>query len=140
MMKDGIFADVTHDDDAADARFNVPHVTGDHIGNDHQEAARYLADPVMGAPGNEFWTQGGGDASSLPRREPGRMFQPAFGLQWHAPDGTVRHNLADFPWENNRRTGVETSNIELRTIYAHLIEAATLVRQEMRDRGLVVDL
>lgn len=61
------------------------------------------------------------------------------GLQWHSGDGAVRSNLAAFPWEVNRRNGVETSNVELRTIHAHLMEAIALARNEMRERGMVVD-
>lgn len=84
----------------------------------------------------------------MPSRVPGQNLfnppppMPAFdtGLSWVSPDGTVRHNLANFPWASNRQAGVETSNIELRTMYAHLIEAATLARAEMRERGMQVDL
>lgn len=117
-------------EEASDARFDVPHTPGDHIGNDHQEATA-------------FWTQ---EDAPLPRREPARSFTagspdplPAFdtGLQWQmgvdSPHRLV--NLASIRWRD-----LNISNIELRTIHAHLMETVANVRQELRDRGLVVDL
>lgn len=150
-------------EEASDARFNVPYTAdGADPGDAHEDAVNELAErreseairdvwdlkrhPVgdyFGAPAEHF--------KPMPSRVPGQaLLRPEFtghdarpvshGLQWHSGDGTVRHNLADFPWEGNRLHGIETSNVELRTIYAHLIEAATIARREMRERGMQVDL
>lgn len=140
-------ADVTRADAPAAERLPM---LGEHIGNDHQAP-----------PGGFSWTPEQHNREieneqELPRRRPGQLIHPhiqqygypphletqapAQGLVWHTGDGTARHDLANFPWENNRHIGAETSNIELRTIYAHLIEAATLARAEMRERGMQVDL
>lgn len=147
-----------------DDRDNTPSVQGEHIGNDHQEgpAPNFFGLPDAVTPAGY---QGDGreareeartsffepvvPRTDMPSRIPGQHMLrdlpaaepfPVVGLSWRSPDGTVRSNLAAFPWENNRRIGAETSNIELRTIYAHLIEAATLARAEMRERGMQVDL
>lgn len=117
---------------------------GEHIGNDHQ-APVWTEETSAAPPATEYFRR---PEAPLPSRVPGRglfeeipMAQPVtqHGLQWHSGDGTVRHNLAGFPWENNRRIGVDTSNVELRTIHAHLMEAIALARAEMRERGMVVD-
>jgi hypothetical protein len=139
-----------------DDRHNTPPVQGEHIGDDHQER------DVFRTPG--IFQDGAGEVreeartslfepvmprTDMPSRIPGQHMLrdlpavepiPTVGLSWRSSDGTMRTNLAAFPWANNRQIGVETSNIELRTIYAHLIEAATLARAEMRERGMQVDL
>lgn len=110
-------------------------VPGDHIGNDHQEP---------------MWTEDNG-GFQLPTRRPAQnLFNPppvtpAFGtgLNWTASaQSPTRPDLVNFdfsaahPYEN----APMVSNIELRTIYAHLLETAGRVRAEMRERGMQVDL
>lgn len=70
---------------------------------------------------------------------------PAFGtgLNWVASaQSPVRTDLVNYGFDlldpHDNRPMV--SNIELRTIYAHLLETAGRVRAEMRERGMQVDL
>jgi hypothetical protein len=91
--------------------------------------------------------------TSLPSRVPGQGLIhphiaehgiPSFGsgLNWRASvQSPVRGDLVNFDWgQDNAVFGLEISNIELRTIYAHLLETAGAVRAEMRERGMQVDL
>lgn len=116
---------------------------GDHIGNDHQEAVR--EETGVFQPTATFER-----SVDMPRRSliPPRYADQALptfgtGLNWVASiQSPVRSDLVNFDWARASEVahGPEVSNIELRTIYAHLIEAATRLRAEMRDRGMQVDL
>lgn len=52
------------------------------------------------------------------------------GLAWHYR-GALRHDAANFTWH-----GSTASNLELRTLEAHLIEALVCLRAEMAERGM----
>jgi hypothetical protein len=71
---------------------------------------------------------------------------PSFGsgLNWVAStQSPVRPDLVNFDWARQGAgviPGFEVSNIELRTIYAHLLETAGRIRAEMRERQMQVDL
>jgi hypothetical protein len=133
---------------------------GDHIGNDHQEPRppRGFWEPQVPrtdmpsrVPGQNMLSQptpepaGFFRASGLPLADHPTAHPPyappdAPGLQWRAPGGYVLRDLANFPWEHNRFDPQGVSNVELRTVYAHMLEAATRLRAEMRERGMQVDL
>lgn len=156
-------------EDAADARHDSAYggpygELRDQAGDLHEDAVNELADATglnrspMGRIPNmadqapaAFWTQEDAPLTqALPSRTPGQSLippgfrVPAFGtgLSWQADAQSMVHlDLVNFPWDQGRDRGELTiSNIELRTIYAHLIEAATQVRAEMRERGMQVDL
>ncbi len=126
----------------------VPLRDGEHIGNDHQEpAATQFVPPIevpLSAHGRQF-------VDELTRRERAREFRfdempvSTFGtgLIWRASvQSPERADLVNYDW-GSRSGGapiLEVSNIELRTIYAHLLETAGAVRAEMRERGMQVDL
>lgn len=102
---------------------------GEHIGNDHQE-------PV--------WTEDNG-GFQLPSRRPGHnLFSPApvipsfgTGLSWQASAQSPRvDDLASIDWDSMKGM----PNVELRTLFAHLMEASSAVRAEMRARAMQVDL
>ena len=117
--------------------FDQP-LPGEHIGNDHQE-------PVF-RPVERFRAP-----EDMPRRplihpHVAEHGIPAFGsgLNWVASvQSPVRGDLVNFDWARPQAgviPGPEVSNIELRTIYAHLLETAGRIRAEMRERQMQVDL
>lgn len=125
--------DVTHL--TAPAMPRIPNM-GDHIGNDHQA-------PIF-QPIERFRAP-----EEMPRRPLIHPYVaehgiPSFGtgLNWVASvQSPVRSDLVNFDWgQGNPVAGHEVSNIELRTIYAHLLETAGRIRAEMRERQMQVDL
>lgn len=130
-----------------DDRHNTPAVPrnpvadGEHIGNDHQEQ------PIDA--GTAFWTQDPRPAVMPSRIQEQSLFNPpplmpAFGsgLNWLASvQSPIRADLVNFDFGHvGGLGGFDVSNIELRTIYAHLLETAGRVRAEMRERGMQVDI
>lgn len=118
---------------------------GDHIGNDNQEPM-----PAYRAPSSvatEYFRpipHDVEDPGPLPYRAPAPvsidLFRttetaPSKGLQWVLGDGSTLVDIASWDWSNAR----QLSNIELRTIHAHLLETIAGVRAEMRERSMVVD-
>lgn len=114
---------------------------GDHIGSDHQEPMRATT---------EYFDRA---RTQMPSRVPGQGLLhphvaehgiPAFGtgLNWLASvQSPIRADLVNFDFGHaGGLGGFDVSNIELRTIYAHLLETAGRVRAEMRERGMQVDI
>lgn len=122
-------------DEASDARFDVPH-TAARFEDGAEEIRPDAHDVAMGRVPNPLF--------DLP--QPHRPYvAPAFGtgLSWQASmQSGIRIDLVNFPWAQGREDGQRptVTNIELRTIYAHLIEAASAVRSEMFERGMRIDL
>lgn len=75
-------------------------------------------------------------AGPLPLRVPDQWRPDPQGLTWHFGNGFAPLvGLASTRWANL----VDLPNVELRTIHAHLMEAVAQARNEMRERGMVVD-
>lgn len=147
--------------------FDQRPLEGEHIGNDHQERPTGLfAGTDTGGRYRQFAHPGGdtpmpeGDfrpverfqaPEEMPRRPLIHPYVaehgvPAFGtgLNWVGNTQLpVRPDLVNFDWAQQGAgviPGFEVSNIELRTIYAHLLETAGRIRAEMRERQMQVDL
>lgn len=114
--------------------FDQRPLEGEHIGNDHQE-------PVF-RPVERFRAP-----EDMPRRNTiiAEHNAPSFGpgLNWVASAAwPTRPDLVNFDWSTAHpyENTPLVSNIELRTIYAHLLETAGRIRAEMRERQMQVDL
>jgi hypothetical protein len=133
----------------ADA-YGTPLRDGEHVGNDHQEQkARLFPTPNSGPndDGTGFFqpVEQYRAPVELPRRDGFTAPRPvdvATGLIWRSSaQAPPRTDLVNYDWSTgNPIAGPEISNIELRTVYAHLLETAGAVRAEMRERGMQVDL
>lgn len=131
-------------------------IPGEHIGNDHQESLYAHATAAFRGDGPN--DEGTGFFRPVERfRAPEEMPRrplihphvaehgiPAFGtgLIWRASvQSPERPDLVNFDWaQQGGGFDPEVSNIELRTIYAHLLETAGRIRAEMRERQMQVDL
>ena len=107
---------------------------GDEINHPHAQRPEF--------PGEPMPSRVPGETLIHPRvREHGI---PSFGtgLNWLASaQSPIRGDLVNFDFAHvGGLGGFDVSNIELRTIYAHLLETAGRVRAEMRERGMQVDL
>jgi hypothetical protein len=109
---------------------------GDHIGNDHQEGVR---EEMAFQPVERFRAP-----EEMPRRplihpHVAEHGIPSFGtgLTWQASVQSPRvEDLASVDWLTMERM----PNVELHTIFAHLMVASEAIRSEMRRRGMRVDL
>lgn len=122
---------------------------GQHIGEEinHPHAQR---PEFPGRTTTEYFDRA---RAQMPSRVPGQGLLhphvaehgvPAFGtgLNWLASvQSPIRADLVNFDFGHvGGLGGFDVSNIELRTIYAHLLETAGRVRAEMRERGMQVDI
>lgn len=133
--------------------------SGDHLGNDHQAAnpgseefRMYPTPPQMpesagpSDDGTGFFrpVERFRAPEEMPRRDsfiPDRMPSFGSGLNWVASaQSPIRGDLVNYEWGTMPGFVNHVTNIELRTIYAHLLETAGQVRAEMRERGMQVDL